>query len=160
MTERERINWIFSFFSKLFNWIFIWLIEIFISRISIWFYFQNFYNFIEFLFHVLSCLLYFIQLFEFSWNSFRHFFMSSNFIDHSCNHFLKLILWGFIHFTIIRICFCGVIECWRSHVAFPPPPYFSCFCLEICTSEAKSLVEVLITYDLSVEIVSMSGRTV
>jgi hypothetical protein len=50
--------------------------------------FSEFYIFIEFLFHSLHCLSYFIQQFFYSLTIYSnvHLYPFFNFIDHSCNH--------------------------------------------------------------------------
>jgi hypothetical protein len=92
--------------SQTFYWDFFpWVIKFFISKILIWYFYQNFYIFIEFLF--ISCIFFisFSSLCELSLSSVSclyiyllsefvqlHIHILFNIIDHSCHCFLNLLL--------------------------------------------------------------------
>jgi hypothetical protein len=75
---------------------------------------------IEFCFYILHCLPYFIQLFIYILFEFIHVFIHilSNFVEPSYNYSFNLFVWDSNYLAIIIICYCGIIEFWRSHIAF------------------------------------------
>jgi hypothetical protein len=111
-----------------------WLTELFISRN---FFFQNFYVFDS---SFISCIALFHSA-VYLYSLRIHLFMSSL----MWLIILTIILLSFLyHFSIISVHWYGIVDCW---ILMLPWVLFVllfscvlCFCVEICTSEAKTLV--------------------
>jgi hypothetical protein len=62
----------------------------------------------------------------------------------------------FISFTVVQVFYYGIIDFWRRHVAlFFVFLFYFCFYFGIYTFELSDWLDVLVTYSVSVEIVSV-----
>jgi hypothetical protein len=121
-----------------------WLIGLFISRISMWF-FHNFYIFIRLFVHMLH---YLNQVFISSLWKFIQVFIHVrfNFIDHSFKFFV-------ISFTIISFWNHGDFDLWKNHIALILHISYAS-ALGFVHLRASHWLEVLITFRISVEVFS------
>jgi hypothetical protein len=118
---------------------FIWVIEVFIPRISIWFCSELLYIYWFILsYPALSSL--FQSAVLLSLNSFRCLLISSLILL----IIYIIILWkslsGISSTSLSLVCYCEFVEFRMSHVVLVFLSYFLCFCVGICTSEVKWLV--------------------
>jgi hypothetical protein len=112
--------------------------------------FYTIYLFIEFHFCILHCITYFIQMFIWILFELIQLFICIFFeFTQVCVSFLILVVtliiffefitWDFIHFTIVTVICCGIVDFWRIHVTWFFS-YYSCFYVDIYSSKAKFLV--------------------